>query len=184
MVAKKPLVRTSGGPGLTEAQLASADLSDGPFATVGQTMYLGTTGVAINRASAALSLAGVSIDGDAGTLGGHAAAYFQIAGSYLTDAPSDGSTYGRKNATWSAVTSGAGDVVGPAGATSGHVAVFAGATGKLLKDGGAISTDGSTERVLSANLTIAAGRSYVVCGPLKTNGFILSIAATGRMRVL
>ena len=81
-------------------------------------------------------------------------------------------------------TSTYGDVVGPAGATSGHVAVFDGATGKLLADGGAISTDGSTERVLSANLTIAAGRSYVVCGPLETNGFILSIAATGRMRVL
>ena len=152
MVAKKPLVRTSGGPGLTEAQLASADLSDGPFATVGQTMYLGTTGVAINRASAALSLAGVSIDGDAGTLGGHAAAYFQIAGSYLTDAPSDGSTYGRKNATWSAVTSGAGDVVGPVGATDGHLAVFDGATGKLLKDGGAPSSGGAKRWRLIAGM--------------------------------
>ena len=32
---------------------------------------------------------------------------------------------------------GAGDVVGPAGATDGHLAVFDGATGKLIKDGGA-----------------------------------------------
>ena len=32
---------------------------------------------------------------------------------------------------------GTGDVVGPAGATDGHLAVFDGATGKLLKDGGA-----------------------------------------------
>ena len=31
MAAKKPLVRTSSGPGLTEVQLVSSDLSDGPF---------------------------------------------------------------------------------------------------------------------------------------------------------
>ena len=32
---------------------------------------------------------------------------------------------------------GSGDVVGPAGATDGHLALFDGATGKLIKDGGA-----------------------------------------------
>ena len=32
---------------------------------------------------------------------------------------------------------GGGDVVGPAGATDGHLAVFDTATGKLIKDGGA-----------------------------------------------
>ena len=37
-------------------------------APVGQTFYIGTTQVAINRASASLSLAGVSIDGNAGTV--------------------------------------------------------------------------------------------------------------------
>lgn len=44
-------------------------------------------------------------------------------------------------------TGGAGDVVGPAGATDGHLAVFDGATGKLIKDGGAVpggSADGWT----------------------------------------
>ena len=47
-----------------------------------------------------------------GTLGlltsASAASTYQPIGSYLTDAPSDGSTYGRKNGAWSAVTSGGG----------------------------------------------------------------------------
>lgn len=38
------------------------------------------------------------------------------------------------------VTGGSGDVVGPASATDGHVALFDGATGKLIKDGGALPT--------------------------------------------
>lgn len=39
-------------------------------AAVGQTMYIGTTAVAINRGSAGLSLTGVSIDGNAGSVTG------------------------------------------------------------------------------------------------------------------
>jgi hypothetical protein len=38
------------------------------------------------------------------------------------------------------VTTGGGDVVGPAGATGDHVAVFNSTTGKLIKDGGAFVT--------------------------------------------
>jgi hypothetical protein len=45
----------------------------------------------------------------------------------VSDADGDGA--------WTTV--GGGDVVGPASATDGHMAVFDGATGKLLKDGGA-----------------------------------------------
>ena len=37
---------------------------------------------------------------------------------------------------------GSGDVVGPAGATTDHLAVFDGATGKLIKDGGAVPAGG------------------------------------------
>jgi hypothetical protein len=39
---------------------------------------------------------------------------------------------------------GSGDVVGPAGATDGHIALFDGATGKLIKDGGdpSVASDG------------------------------------------
>ncbi len=38
--------------------------------------------------------------------------------------------------TWTAVGSGAGDVVGPSSATADRIAVFDGTTGKLIKDGG------------------------------------------------
>ena len=37
---------------------------------------------------------------------------------------------------------GAGDVVGPAGATDGHLAVFDGPTGKIIKDGGSVPIAG------------------------------------------
>ncbi len=35
---------------------------------------------------------------------------------------------------------GSGDVTGPGSATSGHVAVFSGSTGKIIADGGALPT--------------------------------------------
>jgi len=46
---------------------------------------------------------------DSALLQGHNAAYFQVAGSYITDAPSDSKTYGRKNGAWLEVTSGVAD---------------------------------------------------------------------------
>lgn len=63
----------------------------------------------------------------------------------ISDAPSDGKLYGRKNAAWSEVVtgSGSGDVVGPSSAVDGHLAVFDGATGKLIKDGGAVPSSGN-----------------------------------------
>jgi hypothetical protein len=45
--------------------------------------------------------------------------------------------------TW-ATPAGAGDVVGPAGATGGNLAIFSGATGKLIADGGAVPTTNAT----------------------------------------
>lgn len=62
---------------------------------------------------------------------------------YFHDAPSDGSTYGRKNGVWS-IAAGSGDVVGPASSTDSHVALFDGTTGKALKDGGALATIATT----------------------------------------
>jgi hypothetical protein len=57
-----------------------ADTVDGnqasAFALVGQTMHIGTTAVAINRGSGALSLTGVSIDGNAGTVSNLTAVQF------------------------------------------------------------------------------------------------------------
>ena len=50
------------------AMKAYADSLAGLLARVGQTMYMGTTAVAINRGSGALSLTGVGIDGNAGTV--------------------------------------------------------------------------------------------------------------------
>ena len=47
---------------------------------------------------------------------------------------------------------GSGDVVGPAGATAGHLAVFADATGKILKDGGAPSSGGAKRWRLIAGM--------------------------------
>jgi hypothetical protein len=60
-------------------------------------------------------------------------------GGGLADAPSDGSTYGRKNAAW-VVVSGTGTVTGPGSSTDGHIVLFDGTTGQLLKDGGALTT--------------------------------------------
>jgi hypothetical protein len=64
----KVLVATATDVAWSAAPLGSAAWANtGDFAAVGQTMYLGTTAVAINRASGALSLAGVNIDGAAGS---------------------------------------------------------------------------------------------------------------------
>ena len=49
--------------------------------------------------------------------------------------------YLKADGTWDVPTgTGAGDVVGPAGATTLHIAQFNGATGKLLQDGGVLGT--------------------------------------------
>ena len=52
---------------------------------------------------------------------------------------------------------GGGDVVGPAGATDGNLAVFDGATGKLLKDGGAVPSGGT---FIGARYESDAGQSF------------------------
>ncbi len=54
----------------------------------------------------------------------------------------DNTTYLRGDQTWQTVSSGSGDVVGPASATDGNLVVFDGTTGKLVKDGGAPSAGG------------------------------------------
>ena len=65
-------------------------------------------------------------------------------GVVLLDAPSDGIIYGRQNATWVAVASGAGDVIGPASAVDSNFAAFDTTTGKLIKDSGFNSTSFAT----------------------------------------
>lgn len=66
--------------------------------------------------------------------------------------------------TWTKVVSGGtpGDVVGPASATDNHLAVFDGATGKLIKDGGAIPSAtpaGSNTQLQYNNSGVFAGSS-------------------------
>jgi hypothetical protein len=66
----------------------------------------------------------------------------------------------------SASGSGSGDVVGPAGATDGHLAVFDGATGKLLRDGGTVPTGGASNFVdlgdVPATYAGAGGKTVAV----------------------
>ena len=57
----------------------------------------------------------------------------------LGDAPSDGKTYGRKDAAWAEV------VTGPAGSVDNEVALFDGASGKLIKGGGVLNTGAYAE---------------------------------------
>jgi hypothetical protein len=64
----KVLVATATDVAWSAAPLGSAAwAATGDFAAVAQTMYIGTTAVPINRGSGALSLAGVNIDGAAGS---------------------------------------------------------------------------------------------------------------------
>jgi hypothetical protein len=72
----------------------------------------------------------------------------------LGDAPSDGSTYGRKNAAWAQIVAG-GNVNGPATAHDNGVARFDGTTGKLVQDSNS-TMDDSGNLVLGGQLTVAA----------------------------
>ncbi len=62
---------------------------------------------------------------------------------------------------------GTGDVVGPAGATNGHVAVFDGATGKLIEDGGNSLNDflklsgGTLTGILAFNSTLGSSNQLL-----------------------
>lgn len=64
---------------------------------------------------------------------------------------------------------GTGDVVGPAGATDGHVALFDGATGKLIKDGGVPLTAGHTIADEATPLTQRATLNFVGDGVAVTD---------------
>lgn len=64
---------------------------------------------------------------------------------------------------------GTGDVVGPAGATDGHVALFDGGTGKLIKDGGVPLTAGHTIADEATPLTQRATLNFVGAGVAVTD---------------
>jgi len=65
-----------------------------------------------------------------------------VAGISATGTPS-GTTYLRGDGTWASVSSGSGDVVGPASSTDNAVVRFDGTTGKLIQNSTAASIDDS-----------------------------------------
>lgn len=65
-----------------------------------------------------------------------------IAPAYLGTGASISTKYLRGDGTWQTIAGGgSGDVVGPASSTNNSLAVFSGATGKLIADGGVVLTD-------------------------------------------
>lgn len=79
------------------------------------------------------------------------------------------------NLIWDQLTSSTGNVIGPSSATDGHIAVFDGATGQLIEDGGiALSAIGDVEGPASAadgNIPLFDGTSGKI---LKDSGVALS----------
>lgn len=65
----------------------------------------------------------------------------EIVGSgYITDAPVDGTKYGRKDGVWSVIGGGTGDVIGPATNPDEYIPLWNGVNSKILKAGIAQST--------------------------------------------
>jgi len=136
--------RLSISSGVLSADVQTTDISG--KADINQTMYIGTTGVAINRTTAALSLAGVSIDGNAGTVTNGIYTTSQVTtlgavtgtdkGKYLFNDASTGVL------SWQTVTSSGGDVIGPATNTDTYIPQWNGANSKTLKDGLAVPAGG------------------------------------------
>ena len=81
---------------------------------------------------------------------------------------------GPKGDTGAQGPAGTGDVTGPASATDMHIAVFAGATGKVLKDGGSIptlSSLGAQEALVSGtNIKTINGTSILGSGDISVSG--------------
>jgi hypothetical protein len=100
------VVAGTGVPAISDATTTRTALS---AAATNQTMHIGTTAVAIDRASAALSLTGVSVDGSAGTLA--TARTFTVGNT--------GKTFnGSANVAWTLAEIGAYAATNPSGYTS------------------------------------------------------------------
>ena len=138
----------------TSTRYARADHihgSDTSKAATNQTMYLGTTAVAINRASATgLSLAGVSIDGSSGSTTGNAATVTN--GVYTTTTSLPNVTSASALATVGTITSGTWN--------AGVVPVLYGGTGLSFND-----------KTLVGRGTQLAGVNGSATGGTMTNAF-------------
>lgn len=109
----------------------AADLASG-VATDGQVLTADGTGGAAWEAPGGGALASLSDVDVAGVINGQRLTYNSTSGKWEPVSPSAGD----------------GDVVGPASATDGHLAVFDGATGKIIKDGGAPGSGGGMAYIL------------------------------------
>lgn len=78
---------------------------------------------------------------------------------------------------WTSIDTGTGDVVGPASAVDSHLAVFDGTTGKLIKDGGAI-TSGVTNSA-GANVIPKSDGTNLTASLLTDNGTSVSPTTDG-----
>lgn len=74
-----------------------------------------------------------------------------------------------------------GNVVGPSGAVSEHIAVFDGATGKLLKDGALAITDLYFDSVTAA--TISSGTVTLNCNGGRARNFTIALTANATLTV-
>lgn len=101
-------------------------------------------------------------------------------GGGIPDAPSDGYTYGRKNAAWEQIASG-GDVTGPAGAAADRIAVFDGATGKLIKDGGLTVADLYFDTISAP--AISSGTVTLNCDSGRVRNFTVSMTDNATLAV-
>jgi hypothetical protein len=143
-------VSGAGTVAATDTILQAINKLDGNVAgkaAVGQTMYIGTTGVAINRASNTLALAGVSIDGNAGTV---------TNGVYTNGSYSDPSWLTALNAT--KLTTGTGNVTIAALASNGVITLTSGVSGYVtINSGGGVGIG----RNPTSDLDVYNAASYV-----------------------
>ena len=185
----------SGLTNLTAGNLAGTI----PSSVLGNsTVYIGSTGVALNRSTAALSLTGVSIDGSAATVSGAAQGNItsvgtltsltvtgNVAGGNLTTA---GAVAATGNVTGGNLVTGGvlsvtgnanvGNIGAAAGVFTGAVNATGNITGGNLVTGGVLSATGN---VSGGNLTTAgvvSATGNVSGGNLTTAGQIKSTAAT------
>lgn len=109
------------------------------------------------------------------------------AGTVKVYAKADGLVYSMDDAGTETPLSGgggggaAGDVVGPASAVADRIAVFDGATGKLIKDGGLTIADLYFDSVTAA--TISAGTVTLNCNGGRVRNFTVSMTANATLAV-
>ena len=101
-------------------------------------------------------------------------------GDSIPDAPSDGNTYGRKNSAWEQLVA-SGDVAGPASAVADRLAVFDGASGKLIKDGGLTAADLYFDTISAP--AISAGTVTLNCDGGRVRNFTVSMTANATLAV-